>query len=102
MGWFTLKFPSYLFVAYFIVSINGNGTEATPYAPDVPAGVGYSAYIPSRANGRPKNTSCIVVVRDRDADKLRQAGALEVTATADTAGKVFNPDFKKEWITVYE
>lgn len=99
---FMSKFLKTLFVSYFIVSIKGTGTDQKPYEPDVPMGVGYAAYIPSLPDGRPKYTTCVIAVSDKDAPLMRNMGAAEITKTADVAGKVYHPGFQKRWLKITE
>jgi hypothetical protein len=47
---------------YFLAPLAGDGTDSSPYRPDLPAGVGMVALLASNPDGTPRYLWCLVLV----------------------------------------
>lgn len=65
-------------VRYYTCGIIGSGTEADPYRPEIAEdGVPFGAEIPTGKDGRPVNTTCVVMVDEKDDATLAKRSTVE-------------------------
>ena len=68
------------------VPIIGTGTAQDPYRPKLPAGVPYTCVIPSRPDGLPNFSSCLVALPDDVATPADATKYLDADAISELRG----------------